>query len=329
MQSDIDHKLIVQLEIIMKSHRMLNRFARALLTLFVAGLVPGWVCMGNALAATTDVAAGPIFTNATATTEVKPNVMFVLDDSGSMDWDYMPDDANNFSGNYGFPSSQCNGVYYNPAITYSPPVDATGTSYSNSSFTSAWKDGYNIGSGTTNLSTSFKANSNDTAQAAYYYVYSGAQTTAKQKDYYNTNSIFYKECNSIIGSTTKVDGTNAVNTLFTKKTVSATSGPGGTDERTNFANWYSYDRTRMLMMKTASGQAFKTLSNHFRVGFMTIDNNASPAFLNIADFDSTQKSSWYTKLYSSVANNSTPLREALANVGRMYAGQVTSLNGTT
>jgi type IV pilus assembly protein PilY1 len=25
-------------------------------------------------------------------TNPKPNVMFILDDSGSMDWDYMPDD---------------------------------------------------------------------------------------------------------------------------------------------------------------------------------------------------------------------------------------------
>ncbi|MFC5521478.1 PilC/PilY family type IV pilus protein [Polaromonas jejuensis] len=329
----MDHQLIDQPEIDMKNHWVLNHFGRTLLPLLFFGLVQVWPGTGDALAATTDVATGPIFTNATATTEVKPNVMFVLDDSGSMDWDFMPDDANNFSGKYGFPSSQCNGVYYNPAITYSPPVDATGTSYSNSSFTSAWKDGYKTGSGTTDLSKSFKAdiNSNniDTAQAAYYYVYSGAQTTAKQKDYYSTNGIFYKECNSTIGSTTKVDGTNAVNTLFTKKTVSATSGPGGTDERTNFANWYSYYRTRMLMMKTASGRAFKTLNSHFRVGFMTIDNNASPAFLNIADFDSSQKSNWYTKLYSSVANNSTPLREALANAGRMYAGQITNLNGTT
>ena len=34
----------------------------------------------------------------------------------------MPDNAKNFAGNYGYNTSQCNGVYYNPAITYLPPV---------------------------------------------------------------------------------------------------------------------------------------------------------------------------------------------------------------
>ncbi|MEI8031542.1 MAG: pilus assembly protein PilY, partial [Comamonadaceae bacterium] len=271
----------------------------------------------NAGATTTDVAPSPIFTSTSATTEVKPNVMFVLDDSGSMDWDYMPDAANDFRWQYGFHSSQCNGVYYDPTITYTSPVDALGVPFANSSFANAWDDGYNTGSGSTNLTGS------------YYYLYSGTQISQKQKDYYNKSGIFYNECISSIGSTTKVDGTHAVNTLFTPISVSATSGPGGRDERVNFANWYSYYHTRMLMMKTAAGQAFKTLNSHFRIGFMSIDNNAKPAFLNIADFDSTQKSNWYSKLYRSNANQSTPLREALANVGRLYAGKITSLNGAT
>lgn len=312
----------------MKNYQTWKHLVGAAFGLFLAALLPNIGSWGVAQAAATDVSPAPIFTAATATTEVKPNVMFVLDDSGSMSWDYMPDIADDFSGKYGFASSQCNGVYYNPAITYAPPVYASGSTYTNASFTSAKKDGYGTGTGV-NLSTSFKANSSDTAQAAYYYVYSGTQTTEKQKDYYNTGGIFYKECNSAIGDTTKVDGANQVNNIFTKKTVSATSGPGSTDERTNFANWYSFYRTRMLMMKTASGQAFNTLNNHFRVGFMSINNNDSPAILNITDFDSTQKANWYSRLYASTPNSSTPLREALSNAGRIYAGQLSSLGGET
>jgi type IV pilus assembly protein PilY1 len=313
----------------MKKLCVWNRFSGAMLALIVVMLTPSLGGLTNVQAAATDVAPAPIFTSATATTEVKPNVMLVLDDSGSMDWDYMPDVAGNFSGDYGFSSNHCNGVYYNPAITYESPVNAAGASYTNASFTSAKMDGYDAASTATNLSTNFQSNSSDAAQAAYYYVYSGTQTSAKQKDYYNNNGIFYKECNSDIGSTTKVDGVNNVNTLFTKKTVGATSGPGGADERTNFANWYSFYRTRMLMMKTSSGLAFKTLNQHFRVGFMSLNNNTGSDFLNISDFDSSQKTNWYNKLYSSTPDNSTPLREALAKAGRLYAGKVTTLNGTT
>ena len=299
--------------------------ARLRSSILAASLV--LACCAGAVAGVTDVAPAPIFTATTSTTEVKPNVMFVLDDSGSMDWAYMPDDAANFAGKYGIASSQCNGVYYNPAITYTPPVYASGISYPAASFSNAWKNGFSTGSGTTvNLGSQFQAYSNvnnnsDTSQAAYYYVYSGTQTSAQQKDYHNTSGIFYKECISSVGSTTKVDGTNAVNTLFTKKTVSSSSGPGNTDERTNFANWYSYYRTRMLMMKTASGQAFQTMNEHFRVGFITINANSSSEFLNIADFSSDQKASWYSKLYGITPNNSTPLREALAYTGQMYAGK--------
>jgi type IV pilus assembly protein PilY1 len=280
-------------------------------------------------AATTDIASAPIFTTVTATTEVKPNVMFVLDDSGSMDWDYMPDNGNSpyFStSKYGYASSQCNGVYYNPAITYAPPVDASGASYPNSTFSDAWMDGYNTAStgatnrGTVDLGSKFalSLSQSDAAPtsgtAAYYYRYTGAQTSSGQKSYYSSSSTFYKECNSSIGSTPG-------SSVFTKVTV-------GAGEQQNFANWFSYYRTRINMMKSAAGQAFKTMGNHFRVGISTI-NNRSTAFLDIADFDSTQKSSWYDKLYGVNPGNSTPLREALANVGRMYAGMKPNLGATS
>ena len=269
--------------------------------------------IANVDAAVTDLAAVPLAS--ASTTVVLPNLMFVLDDSGSMGWTYMPDAAGNFAQNYGYSSSQCNGVYYDPTVTYSAPVDSTGASYANATFTAAWIDGYNTGAGTTNLSTSFKAHSSDTAAAAYYYNYTGAQTTAALKDYYNTGSTFYQECNSSIGS-------SPGSSKFTKVTISTVG------EKQNFANWYSYYRNRMQMMKTAAGLAFRPIDNHYRVAFMTINNNVSPDFLNFATFDSTQKSAWYAKLYGASPGSSTPLREALANAGRIYAGKKTTLYGT-
>ena len=266
----------------------------------------------NANAALTDLATVPLASS--STTVVLPNLMFVLDDSGSMDWSYMPDAAGNFNQNYGYSSGQCNGVYYDPTVTYTPPIDSTGASYANSTFTAAWVDGYNTGSGTTNLSTSFKAHSSDAGAAAYYYNYTGAQTTAALKDYYNTSSTFYLECNSAIGS---APGSSK----FTKVTIATAA------EKQNFANWYSYYRDRMLMMKTAAGLAFRPIDNHYRVGFMTINNNVSPDFLNFATFDATQKSAFYAKLYGASPGSSTPLREALSNAGRIYAGKKTTIYG--
>ena len=294
-------------------------------------------------AANTDLATAPLITSAPQT--VLPNVMFIMDDSGSMSWTHMPDDVTEFARTdgaeaYGYRSSQCNGVYYNPTIVYSAPVRADGTSYPDSSFTVAWINGYDQGLGTINLSSSFYAyadgsggrentlansgmSGTDTVQAAYYYTYSGSQTTAAAKRYLDSSSDFYSECNSAIGSS---PGSG----VFAKVVVSSTSGPTGrVDERTNFANWFSYYRTRMLMMKTSTGRAFGSIGDQFRVGFMSINNNASPAFLNIGTFDATQKSAWYGKLYASVPSSGTPLREALSRAGRIYGAKISSLYGET
>ena len=266
----------------------------------------------NTHAAVTDLAPAPLITTPTAS--VLPNVFLMMDDSGSMAWDYMPDNAGNFNAStYGAASHQCNGVFYNPNITYTPPVDSTGASYPNSVFTAAWKDGYNTTTGgTVNLSTSFVDPGKDAAQAAFYYSYSGTQTTEKLKDYYSTTSTFYKECNSNVGSAPG-------NGVFTKVLV-------GAAEQTNFANWYSYYRTRILMMKTATGLAFKTIGNTFRVGMATMNNNTTADFLPLGIFDATQKAAWYAKLYATKTGSSTPLREALANVGRMYANKLPASN---
>lgn len=151
----------------------------------------------SAEAAQTDLATIPLSTYfAPSSVDVKPNIMFVLDDSGSMDWDAMPDQAtwydsynaeyrpNNYNSavNNGMPpymryNAAFNGIAYNPAVRYLPPVkynsDGTldTTTYPSMSGISAatggdgtatasspnWKavknDGYGVQStGTTNLS---------------------------------------------------------------------------------------------------------------------------------------------------------------------------------
>lgn len=262
---------------------------------------------------------------------IKPNVMFILDDSGSMGWTHMPDHVRSQTTKYGYKAAQCNSVYYNPNVTYTPPVKADGSSYPNSTFTDAWYNGFNTAEGKVNLSTKFKAyddttswgNGDDAQQAAYYYKYTGAQPALSYE--YNadgsvkTTTTFYKECNSSIGST---PGKN----VFTKITVPAA-------EQQNFANWYSYYRIRIYMMKTAAGFAFKNLTSpeNYRIGFTThsytgVDSSNSE-FLKLDDFCAqspgcTQRTSFYTKLYGASPSGGTPLRAALSKVGRMYAGQL-------
>lgn len=255
-----------------------------------------------AVASSTDLATVPLVTS--SSTAVKPNVMFVLDDSGSMGGAYMPDVVADWgTSSYGYWSAQCNGLAYNPSITYTPPVTYAGVSYSDSSITAAWYDGFDTSAGATSLSS------------AYFYTYSGAQTAAAQKTYYTTTSTFYKECASRIGYTPG-------SSVFTKVLVSSLT----TAQKTNYANWYSYYRTRILAMKSAAGLAFKSIDNRYRIGFMTINNASGSDLINITDFDSTQKQKWYQKLYAANASGSTPTRSALAVAGLIFANKISSYN---
>lgn len=353
---------------------------------------------------------------------VKPNLVFVLDDSGSMEWDHMPDDngdggsAVSFDfGYYGYRSNQCNQVFFDPTFTYKPPVKADTSSYSNASFTSAWVNGFNTGSGTKNLNSEFRGPEDSSDTAAYYFTYSGSQTSLQQKNYHNTSSTFFSECNSALnaapgrdvftkivmsstatsttakltlncsscsntsvssimvngvelmsGASTSTTNTSTAatsiagkislngfsatassnvvtitgvpdtastlvvtyNTSGTAMTFSPTIYPKADSTRlTNFANWYSYYRTRIMMMKTAAGHAFQTLDNKYRVGLMKISTSTPVVEVNTFEgtSDTQQRGKWYKALYDISPSGSTPLRRSLSDVGRYFAGKLSGV----
>jgi type IV pilus assembly protein PilY1 len=341
-----------------------------------------WCAMSGAtFAADTDIASAPLSTS--SPTAVKANVMFTLDDSGSMASKFMPDDMSD-TGTYGYWSAQCNGLAYNPAITYALPVDSTGVTLAPGSVSLATLDTNNftstrgilsaaptIGTGSIIVTTNGGNNGaysvgntvmlystsdltkwmlgtvtawnggTDTLTVNVtltsgsgtllnpevgkgdarpsYYLYTGSEP--KLGWTYNssgviTSTTFYQQCMSNIGST---PGSG----VFTQKIVSATSGPGSTDERQNYANWQQYYRTRMDMMKSGVSLAFKGIGDKYRVGFNKISNTSVTGsnFLDIADFGATQKLNFYTKLTAATPGNSTPLRGAMSKVGQYFANK--------
>ncbi|MFN9488352.1 MAG: pilus assembly protein [Betaproteobacteria bacterium] len=122
--------------------------------------IPALAMLGAALgahAAATDIASGPLGQPATS---VKPNVLLILDDSGSMSLQYTPDNIPSClsSRDLGFAavppvnplsclsfeppsrSAQLNTQYYNPRIRYFPAVNYDGSSKGemNAAATSNW-----------------------------------------------------------------------------------------------------------------------------------------------------------------------------------------------
>ena len=257
---------------------------------------------GNARAGSTDIATVPL--SSSATPVVKPNVMFILDDSGSMQATYNPDEANRSTA-YAIASSHCNGLAFNPdpAQLYAPPLKADGSFHPNATFTAAWNDGFRgAANGTTDLT------------GRVYYTYSGALPDLAWRYLANgapdTTATFYRECRSTVGSAPG-------NAVFTAVPVSAAN-------QQRYANWYAYYRTRELLMRTAAGRAFQALGTDYRVGFTSISNTASVdgnRFLHVRDFDQTQKNLFFEKLYGVGAHSWTPLRGALSKVGQYFANK--------
>jgi hypothetical protein len=106
-----------------------------------------------------------------------------------------------------------------------------------------------------------------------------------------------------------------------------------TEEMQNYANWYSYYRTRMQLMKSATSIAFNQLDGNYRVGFDRICNNGATSvirpvaqFLDTGGETANQKTNWYSSLTGTTANCATPLRASTAKIGKYFAGK---LSGST
>jgi hypothetical protein len=298
----------------------------------------------SSFAALTDLSPTPIAANAAV--QAKPNIMLLMDTSGSMAWTHMPDEVEkvgtvDYTGSIGYRSTQCNSIYYNPAIDYILPKYPDGTFFAQPSFNAAPYAGfvsyYTAADATdlsiVNLGTSFRAFDAktlraqgsvpaDPAQPAYYYVYSGAQTltyaspACRQSD---------------PGATTAAVGGGT----WTRVLVSATSGRvGRPDERANFATWYSFYRTRISLIKTAASLAFNPLTDSFRVGLITVEPKTNPTdaainaskYVAIADFSAPPAHNLVCQPLLPACGGSLPAREGLARVGRHYAGKQDGIN---
>lgn len=95
------------------------------------------------------------------------------------------------------------------------------------------------------------------------------------------------------------------------------------EEMTNFANWYAYYKTRNQMMKTAVGQAFQPIADNFNVGIVSLSTAAAQGVITRPPkpFTGDERTEWYKALYKMTPGGSTPVRQALHAVGKMYANR--------
>lgn len=248
---------------------------------------------------------------------VDSNLVFVYDDSGSMARRYMPDDLGGDSGRNWYYSSHVNKVYYDPTVTYKPPFKPDGSGrYPDSSYTSAWVDGFNQSGTKDNLSNYIRFDSIGSIEEGFYMDFDSSSTSCVNNPYQNS-------CYTAV--------------LLNNATA---------DVKQNYANWFSYYSTRDLAAKSGITEAFFDLPENIRIGYGAINvNNTTIDGVNYTDtlvsgvrpYTAARRQQFLTWLQNKYVNGGTPLRTALKDIGKYYSrtdnrgpwGETPGTNDTT
>lgn len=305
----------------------------ALLPALVFGLFVG---TGSAMAATTvsfDVSQVPLYLGGT----IEPNVMYIHDDSGSMYWSFMPDGTFGANNQRRGRWSGYNKVYYDPTVAYPPPLNENGTSLGDAKFDAAWFDGYKLDASGNHTST--LVDLSKAFRATWYYT---GGTSEFAGDVGAAHYFVFNPANP------GCDGEGATwdDDCFTRVNVSDTSGPAvadvnrdgkvdaaDKDERQNFANWYSYYRTRNYAAKAGVSRAFGVLGSGIRVGYGRINKSTSSAVdgkslttisRGVRTFSGGDRKAFFDWLFAVQPDGNTPLRRALDAAGQYYENDTTT-----
>jgi type IV pilus assembly protein PilY1 len=275
------------------------------------------------------------------TTGVSPNFVITLDDSGSMERAYVPDGISGYSAQRRFKSATYNAQYYNPNINYLPPLNASGVALT-TSFDAAWRNGFYTTHGSIDLNSEYRPqrefHSTGTTAGGYDQLFayhdaadSGASPKPFSSTSVNTRAYYYNFVTSPLPS--GCDGTIYDDDCYQLVFVTSTSGPGATDERQNFANWYSFYRTRNLATVTAASRAFQDITPEMRVAWQGLTTCTSFGTTTckgwdgvsvenrIRRYDTAHKARLYQWLFKLPASGMTPLRLALDRAGEYFTIQ--------
>ncbi|NRQ41236.1 pilus assembly protein PilY [Rheinheimera sp. YQF-2] len=268
--------------------------------------------------------------------DVPSNIMFLIDDSGSMNFEFMPDalhyayeapevrDCVRFRANgecrdWGdyyrsgehvtnrwYYSSHVNKAYFNPSTKYDPPSVGNGTSDTlvAPTYISAWQDGFSQ-TNARNLSNNFRVGYHRLNNTFSSIVESGTLSFDRGAFYYN-----YQPSEADKDSCAADDKQNKCYVYVSVNNQTAA-------EKQRFANWYSFYRSRLLLSRSGIGTAFNTLEDDVRVGYGAL-NTTNKIVRGVRGFSGTDRSNFFNWLYGKTASGGTPLRLTLKAAGDYF-----------
>lgn len=321
---------------------------------FMFTLVAGF--SATSMAGTVDLSSAP----PEASTSVAPNLVLTFDNSGSMNWHHSPDQrpydgkgwntandgdqsdsANRTYRSQAGPylcagvitpgvtdasdprSLSMNGVYFNPDNTYDPPMTKDGvTPMPQSPYTRAWDNGIQINRPDSPVAVDTSGSDRNTRDlsavsfcgnpGAGYYKYTGTAASLSM----DANGQF-----------TAAAKTN----LYSSKNWTWVALTSAKDQQ-NFANWYSYYRTRIMAAVTAVSRAYAPFNKNVRVAWQNINKNNSSHDVLISDATDIYKfvdaastnnvrTAFYKWLFGMTASQGTPNRTAAIRVGNYFTNR--------
>lgn len=327
---------------------MKNKFLNKFLTMVSALLIAN-----GAMAAMSQV---PIQAMAGV---VPPNVMFTLDDSGSMGFECLPDDlcigskrVGTMPDSFGdwksgvatydksgspqifgrkLRSAAVNPLYYNPAVRYLTWLKADGTRYP-------------VYVGTAARDFPETTGSTDVLNLVLSQSIKTSWCTGPSSCTTETQSVYFAQYFNLTG--TNIDNVNSYTQVKIQSGSTYPKSASRTDcadigltnictyaeELQNFSNWYSYHRSRIRVAIAGTAEAFYSIPGTYRVGYGRINKAATSSIdgLTIStiekgvrpfvDVSGGNKSGFYTWLFQQVPRTGgTPLRRAMNDVGQYYS----------
>ena len=237
-------------------------------------------------------------------------------------------------------SPQTNTIYYNPEVRYLPWPLAAGGRMGNAAVAAAPRDPMNqAGGGTINLTNVRMVTSN--SHVWCYRSGDGDNCRERDADVNYDPGLYYRLRKDTTGQ--YLDATDqsnydqfSINTAgspaYTRSAartdcISASTSCSQAEERQNFANWFTYYRTRNLLAKGSVAEAFSESTDTFRLGYgrinkaaTDIDGVSTRVIENgVRDFSEARKIELFNYLYALPASGGTPLRLAMQEVGNYYS----------
>lgn len=287
-----------------------------------------------------------------------PNILFTLDTSTSMESTYVPDAISGaMSAARGY-APNFNALAYNPRTVYEAPYDPSlmnGTRIS-TTFNSALIDGFNPVGGTINLSTTYRP------QIRFVRKVGTPNLGAGQASYPSATSIhaptglvrfprtrgyvymFFAHLKSglvlpnpgedlgvALMNTTRPVGCLGITDVGNDACYYRVTIPVGSVHEQNFANWYSFYRTRTLTTISGANIAFFNLPTNYRVSWQGLFSCVGFNIGSCNDFDGTRyanrirpfsdaahKANFYKWMAKHVTVSSTPLIPSLERAGEFF-----------